>query len=77
MIIDNARAHPFMRWFRSNGVTLEEIAPYSPDLNLIEQIWSLMKAILYKYYPKAFLMKGPKNEIRKAIEVAVTFCWEL
>jgi len=73
LIIDNARAYPFMRWFRLNGVTLEEITPYSPDLNLIEQIWSLMKAILHKYYPKAFLMKGPKNEIRKAIEVAVTF----
>jgi len=77
LIIDNARAHPFMRWFMSNGVTLERITVYSPDLKLIEQIWPLMKAILHKYYPKAFLMKGPKNEIRKAIEEAVTFCWEL
>ena len=66
-----------MRWFRSNSVTLEEITPYSPDLHLIEQIWSLIKAMLYKYYPEPFLMKGPKNEIRKAIQEAVTFCWEL
>ena len=66
-----------MRQFRSNGVTLEEITSYSSDLYLIEQIWSLMKAILHNYYAKAFLMKGPKDEIRKAIEVAVTFSWKL
>ena len=77
MIIDNARTHPFMGWFRSNGVTLERIIPYSPDLNPIEQIWSLIKAMLGNHYPELFLMKGPKNEIRKAIEEAVTFCWEL
>ena len=66
-----------MGQFRSNGITLERITPCSPDLNPIEQIWSLMKAMLGKHYPELFLMKGPKNEIRKAIEEEVTFCWEL
>ena len=43
LIIDNAGTHlPFMRWLRSKGVTLKEIAPYSPDLNSIEHIWSLI-----------------------------------
>ena len=36
-----------------------------------------MKAKLNKCYPELCLMKGPKDEIRKAIEEAVTFCWEL
>jgi transposase len=78
LIIDNARTHlPFMRWLRSHGVTLKQIPPYSPDLNPIEHIWSLMKAMLHKYYPELYLMKGPKDGIKKAIEEAVTFCWEL
>jgi len=38
LITDNARAYLFMRWFRSNGVALEETTPYPPDLNLIDQI---------------------------------------
>jgi transposase len=78
LIIDNARTHlPFMRWLRSQSVTLKQIPPYSPDLNPIEHIWCLMKAMLHKYYPELYLMRGPKDEVRKAIEEAVTFCWEL
>ena len=78
LIIDNARTHlPFMRWLKSKGVTLKEIPPYSPDLNPIEHIWSLIKDKLCKYYPELYLMKGPKDEIRKTIEEAVTHCWEL
>ena len=77
LITDHARTHPILRQFRSNSVTLEEITSYSPDLNLIEEIWSLMEAILHKYSPELFLIKGPKNETRKAIEEVVTFCWEL
>ena len=78
LIIDNAKTHlPFMRWLRSNGVTFKEILPYLLDLNPIEHIWSLVKAILHKYYPKLYLMKGPKDKIKKAIKEVVTLCWKL
>jgi len=66
-----------MGWFRSNGVTLEEVTSYSPELNLIEQIWLLMKAILHKYYAKVCLRKWPKKEIRNTFKEVVTFCWNL
>ncbi|RPA96289.1 hypothetical protein L873DRAFT_1695158, partial [Choiromyces venosus 120613-1] len=51
--------------------------PYSSDLNPIEHIWSLMNAILHKYYCELYLMRGPKADVKKAIEEAVNFCWEL
>ncbi|RPA93129.1 hypothetical protein L873DRAFT_1706792, partial [Choiromyces venosus 120613-1] len=78
LIIDNARTHlPFTRCLKSKGINLKQITPYLPDLNPIEYIWSLMKAILHKYYPELYLMRGPKDDVRKVIKEAVTFCWEL
>ena len=78
LIIDNAKTHlPFMRWLRKHGITLLEIPPYSPDLNPIENIQSLIKDKLSKYYPDLHLMKGPQDVVKKTIEEAVTHCWEL
>ncbi|RPB00206.1 transposable element Tcb2 transposase, partial [Choiromyces venosus 120613-1] len=45
---------------------------YSPDLNPIENVWSLVKDKLYKNYPELYLMNG-----QKAIEEAITNCWKL
>ncbi|RPB02603.1 hypothetical protein L873DRAFT_1622084, partial [Choiromyces venosus 120613-1] len=61
-IIDNAKTHlPFRRWLRVQGITLLEIRAYSPDLNPIENVWSLVKDKLHKNYPELYLMKGPKR----------------
>ena len=54
-----------------------EIPPYSPDLNPIEHVWSLVKDKLQKHYPELYLMKGSENEIKEAIEEAITYCQEL
>ncbi|RPB02540.1 hypothetical protein L873DRAFT_1672994, partial [Choiromyces venosus 120613-1] len=51
--------------------------PYSPDLNLIENIWSLIKDKLSKQYPELHLMKGPEDMVKKAIEETITYYWEL
>ena len=78
LIIDNAKTHlPFMRWLREHGIILLEIPPYSPDLNPIENIWSLIKDKLSKNYPDLHLMKGSKDVVKKKIEEAITHCWEL
>jgi transposase len=77
-IIDNAKTHlPFMRWLREQEITLMEIPAYSPDLNPIENIWSLVKGKLHKHYPELYLMKGDVNMVKKAIVEAITHCWEL
>ena len=77
-IIDNAKTHlPFRRWLRRQGVSLMEIPPYSPDLNPIENVWSLVKDKLHKNYPELYLMRGDVSVVKKTIEEAITDCWEL
>jgi len=74
-IIDNAKTHlPFRRWLRGQGIPLLEIPGYSPDLNPIESFWSLVKDKLHKNYPELYLMKGPVDVMKKAIEKAITDC---
>ncbi|RPA91581.1 hypothetical protein L873DRAFT_1868353 [Choiromyces venosus 120613-1] len=78
LIIDNAKTHlPFIRWLRKHRITLLEIPPYSLDFNPIGNIWSLIKDKLSKQYPELYLMKGPEDMVKKAIEEAITYCWEL
>ena len=49
------------------GVEVMIWPPYSPDLNPIENIWALMKSIIYECYPE--LEKAPNN--RETLEQLV------
>ncbi len=53
---DNAPAHKSeqtMTWFLENGVEILENWPaQSPDINIIENVWSAVKKAVYKRFPK-------------------------
>jgi len=63
-----------MRWLREHEITLLEIPPYSPDLNPIENIWSLIKDKPSKHYPDIHLMKGSEHVVKNRIQEAITHC---
>jgi len=48
-----------------------------PDLNPIENVRSLVKDKLHKHYAELYIMRGDLNVVKKAIEKAMTNCWEL
>ena len=53
---DNAPAHNSIlskTWFSENGLEiLEDWPPNSPDINIIENVWSLLKKRVFQRHPK-------------------------
>ena len=53
---DNAPAHNWIlskTWFSENGLELlENWPPNSPDINIIENVWSLLKKRVFQRHPK-------------------------
>jgi transposase len=44
--------------------------PYSPDLNPIENLWALMKAVIYKRYPELEYAPDTEETLIQLIEAA-------
>jgi hypothetical protein len=51
---------------------------YSPDMNLIEELWAHLKTELHQRYPDTSMLQGSPDTIRqKLIERLFTVWWDI
>ena len=80
---DNARSHICKKakaFFEiatiEHGFTvMDDWPPYSPDMNLIENLWAYLKLELYRRYPDTVTLNGSPDYIRQKISERVHEVW--
>jgi len=80
---DNARPHTCEKakaFFNSStaehGFTvMDDWPPYSPDMNLIENLWAHLKLKLHQRYPDTATLRGSPQYIRQCITERVHEVW--
>ena len=80
---DNARPHVckkaqafFKTVMAEHGFTvMDDWPPYSPDMNLLENLWAHLKLELYRRYPDTATLKGSPDYIRRKISERVHEVW--
>ena len=76
---DNAPIHTakiITKFLQENGVKVLKWPPYSPDLNLIEHLWFILKEMVYRVNPDIEKLTG-EEEIKEALGTALIEAWEL
>ena len=80
---DNARSHICKKaqdFFKiataEHGFTvMDDWPPYSPDMNLIENLWAYLKLELHQRYPDTATLSGSPDHIRQKISERVHEVW--
>jgi transposase len=59
-------AKKFREWFENQGVMVTKWAPYSPDMNPIENVWHMVKDWIVQHHPELNEM-GDSEEAYQAL----------
>lgn len=62
-------------WVEEYGLELVEWPAYLPDLNLIENVWKLLKEYINKEFPELALMLKNNLTLQRLCEAAISV-WE-
>jgi len=76
---DNAKIHTaklMLSFFERYTVQIESHPAYSPDLNPIQHVWTLLKRQLRVDYPDLINYPGGPDKVKAKLAEVLRLCWE-